>query len=102
MELSITPAPACPPVFFVGIRLYSDEGFDSSKSVYTAKLKELTDLGEPIEKRMYEATNRQVRLKLTCDKDGLVVLVDWLRFQHVSHLIVLRCSQSCLVVCVSV
>ncbi|CAM9137702.1 unnamed protein product, partial [Sphacelaria rigidula] len=39
--------------------LYSDEGFDSSKSVYTAKLKELTDLGEPIEKRMYEATNRQ-------------------------------------------
>lgn len=41
-------------------RLYSDEGFDSTKSVYTAKLKELTDLGEPVENRLYETNNRQV------------------------------------------
>lgn len=39
-------------------RLYSDEGFDSTKSVYTAKLKELTDLGEPVERRLYETINR--------------------------------------------
>lgn len=42
------------------LRLYSDEGFDSTKSVYTAKLKELTDLGNPVESRFYEANNRQV------------------------------------------
>ncbi|CAM9352873.1 unnamed protein product [Pylaiella littoralis] len=39
--------------------LYSDEGFDSTKSVYTAKLKELTDLGNPVENRLYETTHRQ-------------------------------------------
>ncbi|CAN0120875.1 unnamed protein product [Ectocarpus fasciculatus] len=39
--------------------LYSDEGFDSTKSVYTAKLKDLTDLGNPVESRFYEANNRQ-------------------------------------------
>lgn len=38
--------------------LYSDEGFDSSKSVYTAKLKELTDLGNPVENRLYETNHR--------------------------------------------
>ena len=43
-------------------RLYSDEGFDSSKSVYTAKLKELTDLGNPVESRLYETNHRQVSL----------------------------------------
>ncbi|CAN0559992.1 unnamed protein product, partial [Laminaria digitata] len=42
--------------------LYSDEGFDSSKSVYTAKLKELTDLGNPVENRLYETNHRQVSL----------------------------------------
>lgn len=41
-------------------RLYSDEGFDSSKSVYTAKLKELTDLGNPVENRLYETNHRNV------------------------------------------
>ncbi|CAB1106414.1 HSP70 [Ectocarpus sp. CCAP 1310/34] len=39
--------------------LYSDEGFDSTKSVYAAKLKELMDLGNPVESRFYEANNRQ-------------------------------------------
>ncbi|CAM9320236.1 unnamed protein product [Ascophyllum nodosum] len=39
--------------------LYSDEGFDSTKSVYSAKLKELTDLGQPVENRLYENNNRQ-------------------------------------------
>ncbi|CAM9415568.1 unnamed protein product [Choristocarpus tenellus] len=39
--------------------LYSDEGFDSSKSVYAGKLAELTALGLPIESRLYEANNRQ-------------------------------------------
>ncbi|CAM9772641.1 unnamed protein product [Scytosiphon promiscuus] len=39
--------------------LYSDEGFDSTKSVYTAKLKELTDLGDPVENRLRETNQRQ-------------------------------------------
>lgn len=45
-------------------RLYSDEGFDSSKSVYTAKLKELTDLGNPVENRLYETNHRNVSMSL--------------------------------------
>lgn len=49
------------PSILDGGRLYSDEGFDSTKSVYTAKLKELTDLGEPVENRLYEEKNRPVR-----------------------------------------
>lgn len=44
-------------------RLYSDEGFDSTKSVYAAKLKELMDLGNPVDRRFYEANNRQVTHK---------------------------------------
>ena len=47
------------------IRLYTDEGFDSTKSVYTAKLKELTDLGNPVEARLYETNNRQVQQYLS-------------------------------------
>eukprot|EP00752_Nemacystus_decipiens_P011694 g10378.t1 len=39
--------------------LYTDEGFDSTKSAYTAKLKELTDLGNPVEARLYETNSRQ-------------------------------------------
>lgn len=50
----------CVCVSFSVCRLYSDEGFDSTKSVYTAKLKELTDLGEPVENRLYETNSRQV------------------------------------------
>ena len=38
--------------------LYTDEGFDSTKKVYVAKLKELTDLGEPIEFRLKQSTER--------------------------------------------
>lgn len=59
------PSASC--VCFVSTcRLYSDEGFDSTKSVYTAKLKELTDLGEPVENRLYETNNRQVCYSLPC------------------------------------
>jgi hypothetical protein len=39
-------------------RLYSDEGFDTVKSVYAKKLEELTALGTPLETRLYEAQNR--------------------------------------------
>lgn len=58
---------------FVSLRLYSDEGFDSSKSVYTAKLKELTDLGNPVESRLYETNHRQVSLT----KGDTVQRCDW-------------------------
>lgn len=63
-HLSPLSPPDIPPaavVVVVVARLYSDEGFDSTKSVYTAKLKELTDLGEPVENRMWETNHRQVR-----------------------------------------
>jgi hypothetical protein len=39
-------------------RLYSDEGFDTVKSVYAKKLEELSALGTPLETRLYEAQNR--------------------------------------------
>jgi len=38
--------------------LYSDEGFESSKSIYISKLKALADLGKPIKFRLSESTNR--------------------------------------------
>jgi heat shock protein 4 len=38
--------------------LYSDEGFDSTKSVYQSKLDEALAFGRPIEKRFIEAENR--------------------------------------------
>jgi len=39
--------------------LYSDEGFDSTKSVYTAKLEEVQKFGTPIERRQVESRARQ-------------------------------------------
>ena len=38
--------------------LYSDEGFDSTKKMYSSKLKELTDMGAPVELRFQEAAER--------------------------------------------
>ena len=40
--------------------LYSDEGFDSTKSVYVAKLSELTAVGKPVEIRKYEHSERPI------------------------------------------
>lgn len=40
--------------------LYSDEGFDSTKSVYQAKLDELRQLTSPVEFRLSESTERSV------------------------------------------
>jgi len=40
--------------------LYSDEGFDSTKSVYQGKLDELRKLSNPIESRYQESTERPV------------------------------------------
>lgn len=40
--------------------LYTDEGFDSVKSVYVAKLKELTDSGSSIDQRYRESVSRPV------------------------------------------
>ncbi|GLE08798.1 hypothetical protein PINS_up020213 [Pythium insidiosum] len=40
--------------------LYSDEGFDSTKSVYQAKLDELREFSSPIEFRLTESTERAV------------------------------------------
>lgn len=39
--------------------LYSDEGFDTTKSVYSDKLNEVKKFGAPIEKREVEASTRQ-------------------------------------------
>ncbi|CAM9816493.1 unnamed protein product [Phaeothamnion confervicola] len=38
--------------------LYSDEGFDAVKSVYAMKLAGLRSLGDPIERRQFEAAHR--------------------------------------------
>ena len=38
--------------------LYTDAGFDSTKSVYTAQLKELSEMGKPLEFRLQESTER--------------------------------------------
>ncbi|CAN0348214.1 unnamed protein product, partial [Discosporangium mesarthrocarpum] len=43
--------------------LYSDEGFDSTKSIYSSKLEELTSIGSPVEARLYEATHREDTVK---------------------------------------
>ncbi|KAG5189610.1 heat shock protein 70 [Tribonema minus] len=50
--------------------LYSDEGFDSTKSVYAGKLKDLQALGGPLEARLYESQNRDAataELRLAAD-----------------------------------
>lgn len=42
--------------------LYSDEGFDSTKSVYMTKLDDVKKFGTPIERRQVEANSRQTTI----------------------------------------
>ncbi len=49
-----------PPIWQVAEDwLYSDDGFNASKSVYAEKLGSITKFGQPIERRMVESAGRQ-------------------------------------------